>query len=74
MKEKNDIPEALRILQKAKSIEPDNTSVTKEIKALNGIIQKHKNFEKELAKRMFNNSEADSVHKIKDKRKSSVNQ
>lgn len=68
MKEKNDIQEALKCLQKAKSIEPENSSILKEIKTVNSLLQKQKNYEKELAKRMFSsNTEPQSKDKIEKK-------
>lgn len=54
LKAKNDIQEALKCLQKAKQLEPDNTTIQKEIQEINIMLKKHKNYEKELARRMFN--------------------
>lgn len=71
MKEKNDIQEALKCLQKAKALEPDNSSILKEIKSVTALLQKQKNYEKELAKRMFSSS-TDTSKSKKEVRKSSV--
>lgn len=46
----------MKCLQKAKELEPDNTTIQKEIQDINTIFKKQKNYEKELAKRMFNRS------------------
>lgn len=72
MKEKNDIPEAIKCLQRAKSIEPENQSIIKELKTVNGLLQKQKNYEKELAKRMFNNKNETSKKEEKKKKRTSV--
>lgn len=48
--------EALKYLLKAQSLEPENTTIQKDLNDINAILKKHKTYEKELAKRMFNSS------------------
>lgn len=50
---KNDLPQALKLLEKARSLEPDDVLIVKEINAINGLINKQKNSEREYARRMF---------------------
>lgn len=53
---KNDLPRALKLLEKAKALEPDDALITKEINAVNNLISKQKNSEREYARRMFGGS------------------
>lgn len=53
-KEKNNIKSALQCLQKANEVSPSNPDIQKEINVLNTIIQKQKQTERELARRMLN--------------------
>lgn len=50
---KNDLNNALKMLEKAKCLEPDDPLITKEIALVNGLINKQKNSEREYARRMF---------------------
>ncbi|KAL1501200.1 hypothetical protein ABEB36_006574 [Hypothenemus hampei] len=50
---KNELPQALRLLEKARVLEPDDTSIAKEIANVTGMINKQKNSEREYARRMF---------------------
>lgn len=70
-KEKNDITAALKCLQKAKEISPNDRDVQKEISNLNGILQKQKVTERELARRMFSGSKSSADDEAKKKRQSS---
>lgn len=45
---------ALKCLQKASSVSPNNPDIQKEMASLNNLIQKQKVTERELARRMFN--------------------
>ncbi|XP_018576191.1 peptidyl-prolyl cis-trans isomerase FKBP8 isoform X2 [Anoplophora glabripennis] len=51
---KNDLPTAMRCLQKAKELAPNDIEIQKEINAVAKILEKQKVSERELAKRMFN--------------------
>ncbi|XP_018319727.1 peptidyl-prolyl cis-trans isomerase FKBP8 isoform X2 [Agrilus planipennis] len=53
LRAKNDLNGAMQILQKANKIEPKNVDIQKEILSIQGLLQKQKNSEKELARRMF---------------------
>ncbi|XP_072388478.1 peptidyl-prolyl cis-trans isomerase FKBP8 [Diabrotica undecimpunctata] len=53
-KGQNDLTTAMKCLQKAKEYAPNDPDIQKEINAMTKLIQKQKNSEKELAKRMFN--------------------
>lgn len=74
LKAKNDVQEAMKCLQRAKELEPDNTTIQKEIHDINTILKKQKNYEKELAKRMFNRSggKSDKSKLTKNKDKSYI--
>lgn len=50
---KNDLPQALKLLEKARNLEPEDVLIVKEINAINGLINKQKNSEREYARRMF---------------------
>ncbi|XP_030745622.1 peptidyl-prolyl cis-trans isomerase FKBP8-like [Sitophilus oryzae] len=50
---KNDLHQALQLLEKAKSIEPNDCSILKEINNVNSRLQKQKSSEREYARRMF---------------------
>ncbi|XP_050297331.1 peptidyl-prolyl cis-trans isomerase FKBP8-like [Anthonomus grandis grandis] len=53
---KNDLPQALKLLEKAKSLEPEDPLITKEINQVSATINKQKNSEREYARRMFGTS------------------
>ncbi|XP_076266990.1 peptidyl-prolyl cis-trans isomerase FKBP8-like [Rhynchophorus ferrugineus] len=53
---KNDLSQALQLLEKAKSVDPEDATITKEINNVNLLIQKQKNSEREYARRMFGGS------------------
>lgn len=50
----NDLPTAMKCLQKAKELSPNDPEIQKEINSLSKMLLKQKITEKELAKRMFN--------------------
>ncbi|XP_019877780.2 peptidyl-prolyl cis-trans isomerase FKBP8 [Aethina tumida] len=54
LRAKNDLTAALKCLQKAKDVAPNDQDVQKELNAINMLMQKQKGVERELARRMFN--------------------
>ncbi|XP_056638956.1 peptidyl-prolyl cis-trans isomerase FKBP8 [Diorhabda sublineata] len=52
----NDLPTAMKCLQKAKELSPNDPEIQKEMNNLSKMLLKQKMSEKELAKRMFNGS------------------
>ncbi|XP_066157485.1 peptidyl-prolyl cis-trans isomerase FKBP8-like isoform X2 [Euwallacea fornicatus] len=52
---KNELPQALKLFEKARSLEPEDPLIVKEILLVSGLIHKQKNSEKEYARRMFAN-------------------
>ncbi|KAJ8925653.1 hypothetical protein NQ315_009498, partial [Exocentrus adspersus] len=50
---KNDLPAAMKCLQKAKELAPNDAEIQKEINAVAKILEKQKVSERELARRMF---------------------
>nr|XP_022921247.1 peptidyl-prolyl cis-trans isomerase FKBP8-like [Onthophagus taurus] len=63
-KAKNELPMALKYLQKANEIAPDDQDIIKEISTLGGLIKKQKVSEKQLAQRMFNLKDNDDKKKL----------
>lgn len=64
---KNDINIAMKCLQKAKELAPDDPEIQKEIANVAKIMETQKASERELARRMFNGSS--SKHKNDNKKK-----
>ncbi|ENN70253.1 hypothetical protein YQE_13036, partial [Dendroctonus ponderosae] len=60
---KNDLPQALRLLEKARTLEPEDPHIAKEIASVTAQINKQKNSEREYARRMFGNNSASSTDK-----------
>ncbi|XP_066260669.1 peptidyl-prolyl cis-trans isomerase FKBP8 isoform X2 [Euwallacea similis] len=52
---KNELPQALKLFEKARSLEPEDPLIVKEILLVSGLIHKQKNSEREYARRMFAN-------------------
>ncbi|CAH1116493.1 unnamed protein product [Phaedon cochleariae] len=51
---KNDLPLAMKFLQKAKELSPNDIEIQKEINGISKLLDKQKVTERELARRMFN--------------------
>lgn len=66
---KNDLPTAMRCLLKAKELAPTDSEIQKEIIKVSKLLDKQKNTEKELARRMFNGTTT-KPDDLKDKKKS----
>ncbi|XP_060536324.1 peptidyl-prolyl cis-trans isomerase FKBP8 [Cylas formicarius] len=64
---KNDLQAALKCLEKARSLEPEDGLIAKEINIVNGLIQKQKTSEREYARRMFGGT-SKTLNKISHKR------
>lgn len=62
---KNNLVSAVACLQKAKELAPTEQDVQRELNELNKLMQKEKEVEKELARRMFNESKTLANHNKK---------
>lgn len=65
---KNDLPQALRLLEKARTLEPEDPHIAKEIASVTAQINKQKNSEREYARRMFGNNAASTGKKSENKK------
>nr|CAI5846159.1 unnamed protein product [Callosobruchus analis] len=54
---KNDLPVAMRCLMKAKELAPNDADIQKEINNVSRMLERQKQSERELARRMFNGSQ-----------------
>nr|XP_023015036.1 peptidyl-prolyl cis-trans isomerase FKBP8-like isoform X1 [Leptinotarsa decemlineata] len=56
---KNDLPAAMKWLQKAKELAPNDSEIQKEITVVGKLLEKQKATEREVARRMFNGPKKD---------------
>ncbi|KAJ8955907.1 hypothetical protein NQ318_005455 [Aromia moschata] len=62
--EKNDLPTAMKCLQRAKELSPTDVEIQKEINMVAKLLEKQKVSERELARRMFNGpKKVDKINK-----------
>lgn len=67
---KNDLQTALKCLQRANEILPNEEDILKELTTITSLIQKQKVSERELARRMFNGPKSDKEEAGRKKGKS----